>query len=73
MHPHPGGLGGTYGGNPVACAAALAVLEVIEQENLLERSNQIGQTIVNHLQKLKEDQANSVIGDIRTLGAMTAF
>lgn len=71
--PHPGGLGGTYGGNPVACAAALAVLDVIEQENLLERSNQIGQTIVRHLQNLKTDQANSVIGDIRTLGAMTAF
>lgn len=71
--PHPGGLGGTYGGNPVACAAGLAVLDVIEEENLLERSNHIGQTIVAHMQKLKTDQANSVIGDIRTLGGMTAF
>ena len=71
--PHPGGLGGTYGGNPVACAAGLAVLEVIEEENLLERSNQIGQTIVDRIQNLKTDQTNSVIGDIRTLGAMTAF
>lgn len=71
--PHPGGLGGTYGGNPVACAAGLAVLDVIEEENLLERSNHIGQTIVAHMQKLKSDQANSVIGDIRTLGGMTAF
>lgn len=71
--PHPGGLGGTYGGNPVACAAGLAVLDVIEEENLLERSNHIGQTIVAHMQKLKNDQASSVIGDIRTLGGMTAF
>ena len=71
--PHPGGLGGTYGGNPVACAAGLAVLEVIEEENLLERSNQIGQIIIKRIQKIKDEQENSVIGDIRTLGAMTAF
>ena len=71
--PHPGGLGGTYGGNPVACAAGLAVLEVIEEENLLERSNHIGQLIVERISSLKNDQANSMIGDIRTLGAMTAF
>jgi 4-aminobutyrate aminotransferase/(S)-3-amino-2-methylpropionate transaminase len=45
--PLPGGLGGTYGGSPVACAAALAVLEVIEEENLVERSKQIG-TLFNH-------------------------
>ena len=71
--PHPGGLGGTYGGNPVACAAGLAVLDVIEEENLLERSNQIGKKIVDHIQSLKNDQSNCLIGDIRTLGAMTAF
>ena len=71
--PHPGGLGGTYGGNPVACAAGLAVLEVIEHENLLERSNQIGEIIVERINTLKADQTISQIGDVRTLGAMTAF
>ena len=41
---HPGGLGGTYGGNPVAAAAALAVLDKIEREGLLERSRALGET-----------------------------
>ena len=43
---HPGGLGGTYGGNPVAAAAALAVLDKIEREGLLERSRALGETIM---------------------------
>ncbi len=41
----PGGLGGTYAGNPIACAAALAVLQIFEQENLLEKANQLGDTL----------------------------
>ena len=71
--PHPGGLGGTYGGNPVACAAGLAVLEVIEEENLLEQSNRIGQHIVDRINTIKSAKFASMIGDVRTIGAMTAF
>ena len=71
--PDPGGLGGTYGGNPVACAAALAVLDVIEEENLLDRSNQIGQMIIDRVNAIKVEQDISIIGDVRTVGAMTAF
>ena len=41
----PGGLGGTYAGNPIACAAALAVLNIFEQENLLQKANELGQTL----------------------------
>lgn len=41
----PGGLGGTYAGNPIACAAATAVLQIFEQENLLEKANQLGDTL----------------------------
>lgn len=71
--PSPGGLGGTYGGNPVACAAALAVLDVIEEENLLERSIQLGEIIVNHVNAIKAEKDITIIGDVRTVGAMTAF
>ena len=71
--PNPGGLGGTYGGNPVACAAALAVLDVIEEENLLERSDQLGEMIVKHVNAIKAQKDITIIGDVRTLGAMTAF
>ena len=71
--PDPGGLGGTYGGDPVACAAALAVLDVIEEENLLDRSNQIGQMIIDRVNAIKAEQDISIIGDVRTVGAMTAF
>ena len=71
--PNPGGLGGTYGGNPVACAAALAVIDVIEEENLLERSNELGKMIVNHVNAIKAKEKITIIGDVRTLGAMTAF
>ncbi len=71
--PHPGGLGGTYGGNPVACAAGLAVLDVIEEENLLQQSNQIGEKIVNRINDLRAEKFDDIIGDVRTMGAMTAF
>ena len=70
--PAPGGLGGTYGGNPVACAAALAVLDAIESENLLQRSQVIGERVrdfVTHLQK----DISLGIGEIRGLGGMMAF
>jgi 4-aminobutyrate aminotransferase/(S)-3-amino-2-methylpropionate transaminase len=69
--PQPGGLGGTYAGNPVAIAAALAVLEVFERENLLERSRQLGERLKAGLRGLGETYREIV--DVRGLGAMVAF
>ncbi|OLO38055.1 4-aminobutyrate--2-oxoglutarate transaminase [Alkalihalophilus pseudofirmus] len=66
----PGELGGTYAGNPVACEAALAVIQVIEEENLLEKSNQMGAKIEAKLQELAEKY--DFIGEIRRLGSMVA-
>jgi 4-aminobutyrate aminotransferase/(S)-3-amino-2-methylpropionate transaminase len=68
---HVGGLGGTYGGNPVAAAAALAVLDKIEAEGLLERSRSIGETIETRLLAMRE--AFDVVGDVRGRGAMRAI
>jgi 4-aminobutyrate aminotransferase/(S)-3-amino-2-methylpropionate transaminase len=68
---NPGELGGTYAGNPVACAAALAVIEVIIEENLLEKSEAIGQKIVGKLADLQEK--HNFIGEIRRLGSMVAM
>ena len=70
--PAAGGLGGTYGGNPVACAAALAVFDAIESESLLERSQKIGERIRTFVSELQQD-ANLGIGEIRGLGGMLAF
>ncbi len=70
--PAAGGLGGTYGGNPVACAAALAVFDVIESENLLERSQAIGKRVHNFVAALQKDPRLG-IGEIRGLGGMVAF
>jgi len=67
--PQPGGLGGTYAGNPLACVAALAVMEVIEEENLLERSQILGDKIAGFLADLNSPK----IGNIRHKGAMLAF
>ncbi|HBX8200359.1 TPA: aminotransferase class III-fold pyridoxal phosphate-dependent enzyme, partial [Klebsiella pneumoniae subsp. pneumoniae] len=67
----PGGLGGTYAGNPIACAAALAVLQIFEQENLLEKANQLGDTLRQGLLAIAEDHPE--IGDVRGLGAMIAI
>ena len=66
----PGGLGSTYAGHPVACAAALAVLETIAQEKLLARSLELGERLRAHLRALAV--GNPAIGDVRGLGAMTA-
>lgn len=63
-----GGIGGTFGGNPVSCAAALASIELIEKENLCERSEQIGNIVKNRLNSLKEQV--KCIGEVRGLGAM---
>ncbi|TWB12817.1 4-aminobutyrate aminotransferase/(S)-3-amino-2-methylpropionate transaminase [Nitrospirillum amazonense] len=69
----PGGLGGTYAGNPVACAAALAVLDVIEEEGLLARADAIGQRIKATLETVRERNDILPIGAIRGPGAMVAF
>ena len=68
---HVGGLGGTFGGNPVACAAALAVIDQIEEEGLLERADRIGEVILGRLRAMQE--RFGVLGDVRGLGAMTAM
>lgn len=69
----PGGLGGTYGGNPVACAAALAVLDVMEQEKLLDRSNAIGTRIKAKLEKMSRQNDLLPLAAIRGPGAMIGF
>lgn len=66
-----GGLGGTYSGNPVSCAAALAVIEVIEKEKLLERSVELGRHMVRRLEEMQRERLH--IANVRGLGAMVAF
>jgi 4-aminobutyrate aminotransferase / (S)-3-amino-2-methylpropionate transaminase / 5-aminovalerate transaminase len=68
---HIGGLGGTYGGNPVAAAAALAVLDKIEREGLLARSRAVGETIDARLRAMQE--RFGAVGDVRGRGAMRAM
>jgi len=67
---NPGGLGGTYGGSPLGCAAGLAVLDTIEAEGLCERAKEIGDRIVRCCEAIR--QADRGLGDVRTLGAMSA-
>lgn len=69
--PAPGGLGGTYAGNPLACAAALAVLDIFEQEQVLEQGQRLGNRLRAHLEGLQ--QRYPQIGDVRGLGAMLAI
>ena len=69
----PGGLGGTYGGNPVACAAAHAAVTVIQEENLCQRSAEIGARMVERLDAIKVRDDVVPIGNVRGLGAMVAF
>jgi 4-aminobutyrate aminotransferase/(S)-3-amino-2-methylpropionate transaminase len=69
--PAAGGLGGTYAGNPVACAAALAVLDVFTEERVLEQAERQAGTTAAALQALK--QAHPQVGDVRGLGAMMAI
>ncbi len=65
---HAWGLGGTYGGNPVACAAALAVLDVFEEEDMLAKAVRLGEKLKSRFEKWQKDF--SIIGEIRGLGAM---
>ena len=68
---HAGGLGGTYGGNPISLAAAHAVLDVIESEGLYARAAKVGATMRARLERLATDVP--AIGDVRGVGAMVAF
>jgi 4-aminobutyrate aminotransferase len=68
--PGPGGLGGTYAGNPLAIAAAHAVLDVIEEEQLCDRANQLGNRLKQRLEAIRSDVPH--IMDIRGLGFMNA-
>lgn len=70
--PDPGGLGGTYAASPLGCAAALAVLEVIKNESLCERAEQVGARLEAGLQELQNVHPDR-IGDVRRKGAMVAI
>ena len=66
--PDPGGLGGTYGGNPVACAAGLAVMDIMRDEKLTERAARIGSVVEERMRTWAAE--NELVGDVRGLGAM---
>jgi 4-aminobutyrate aminotransferase/(S)-3-amino-2-methylpropionate transaminase len=68
---HPGGLGGTYGTNPVAAAAAIAVLDVIERDDLLARARRVGEIVMDRFHRFEE--RFGVVGDVRGRGAMCAI
>ena len=68
---HEGGLGGTYGGNPVAAAAALATIKTLRDRNLVSRARELETTILRSLRSLQQDVA--IIGDVRGRGAMIAI
>ncbi|THB81188.1 MAG: 4-aminobutyrate--2-oxoglutarate transaminase [Desulfobacteraceae bacterium] len=68
---HPGGIGGTYGANPVAVEAALAVLEVMEEDRLLEAGKKIGEQLTSGLRSLENEF--DLIGEVRGLGPMVAM
>jgi 4-aminobutyrate aminotransferase/(S)-3-amino-2-methylpropionate transaminase len=71
--PAPGGLGGTYAGSPIACAAGLAAMDVIEEEKLCERAGRIGELMRARLAEMRERNSLRCIGEIRGLGAMVAI
>ena len=69
--PHVGGLGGTYSGNPLSCRAALAVLEILLEDNLLERSRKMGERLQKRFLELSE--RHGIIGEVRGKGPMLAL
>jgi 4-aminobutyrate aminotransferase/(S)-3-amino-2-methylpropionate transaminase len=71
--PDPGGIGGTYAGNPVACAAALGVFDAFESEPILEMATRQGEIVMDRLRKIKAKGKGMPMGDVRGLGAMCAF
>jgi 4-aminobutyrate aminotransferase/(S)-3-amino-2-methylpropionate transaminase len=70
--PAVGGLGGTFGGNPLACAAGLAVLEIFEQENLLQKAQKLGEILHDGFRRIQA-RFPQVVGDVRGLGPMIAM
>ena len=68
---HPGGLGGTFGGNPVACAAAIAVLDELSATGYAERAEQIGEMLRTRLEEIASRRP--VVGEVRGLGSMLAL
>lgn len=70
--PAVGGLGGTFGGNPLSCAAGLAVLEIFDQENLLERAQRLGEILHEGFRRIQA-RFPQVVGDVRGLGPMIAM
>ncbi|MGH8928410.1 MAG: 4-aminobutyrate--2-oxoglutarate transaminase [Acidimicrobiia bacterium] len=70
--PHPGGLGGTYSGNPLACVAAVEAIDQISQLSFLERSRQLGVRLRDRLDAIRDSHPN-LIGDVRGLGSMLAM
>ncbi|MBD3205379.1 aminotransferase class III-fold pyridoxal phosphate-dependent enzyme [Candidatus Bathyarchaeota archaeon] len=68
---YPGSLGGTYGGNPIACATALKVIEIIERDKIVEKSEKMGKYLRTRLDELQSRYEK--IGDVRGLGPMLAM
>ena len=68
---HPSGVGSTFGGNPTACRAGLAVCDIIESEGLLQRATVLGERIRQRFRDLK--QRYPIVGDVRGIGAMAAM
>lgn len=71
--PEPGGLGGTYAGSPLSCAAALAVLDVIAEEKLVDRANKLGERMKGELKRISQRNDTVAMDFIRGPGAMIAF
>jgi len=69
--PHVGGLGGTYSGNPVSCRAALAVMEILLEDGLLEQAENLGRKLLSRLLSLQEN--HEIIGEVRGKGPMLAL
>ncbi|SHE92654.1 4-aminobutyrate aminotransferase / (S)-3-amino-2-methylpropionate transaminase [Desulfofundulus australicus DSM 11792] len=69
--PDPGHIGGTYGGNPISCAAALATIDYMQEQKLADRAAKIGETALGRLRAMQEKYP--LIGDVRGLGAMVAM
>jgi 4-aminobutyrate aminotransferase/(S)-3-amino-2-methylpropionate transaminase len=67
--PHPGGLGGTYSGNPLACVAAVEAIDTIRQPGFLERAVAVGERLRGHLEAIQAEHPDFV-GDVRGLGPM---
>lgn len=68
---YPGSFGGTYGGNPVSCAVALKVIEIIQRDKLVERAEKLGQVMRKRLEEIREKY--ELVGDVRGLGVMLAI